>query len=254
MNFRGIALASLALAATGLRASEVIPPAPAAHFNDYASLIGPSTAARLEQELDQFERQTSNQVLVAIFPSMQSDSSVEDYTVRVAQAWRAGLKGRDNGAILFVFVQSHQMYIQVGYGLEGSLTDATCRRIIADEITPAFKKGNYDQGVSAGVAAILAATRGEYKGTGSTVADQGARQSSLWPLLFIVVVVVVLSYVRRQAYVYSGRGRGGFGTGMLAGMMLGGGGGGFSGGGGFGGGGFSGGGGGFGGGGAGGSW
>lgn len=258
MIVRALAVSLLALVAAGARAEEVIPPAPPAHFNDFASLVSPATAATLNQELDQFERDSSDQVVVAIYPTMQSDSSIEDYTVRVAQAWHAGLKGRDNGAVLFVFSQSHKIYIQVGYGLEARLTDATCKEIIENQITPAFRRGDYDGGLTAGVAAIIAAANGEYHGNGGTVGDGRHRGVPGWfPVVFFIFVIVIMSYARRQASVYTGSGRSGFGTGMLAGMMLsgggsrfGGGGGGFSGGGG----GFSGGGGSFGGGGAGGSW
>jgi len=256
---RGIALAAVALAAAGAGAAEVIPPPPQAHFNDYASLVSPQTAAMLDGRLAQFERDTSNQIVVAIFPTMESDSSIEDYTVRVAQAWRVGVKGRDNGAVLFVFAQSHKMYLQVGYGLEGAIPDALARRIIADEISPAFRRGDYDGGVTAGVTAIMAATRGEYRGTGRTVGRQVAQGV---PAVFILfAVLIVFSVLRRSAYVYGNRGRSGFGGGLLTGMLLGGGfrggggGEGFGGRGGFGGGGgFSGGGGSFGGGGAGGGW
>jgi uncharacterized protein len=261
VTLRGIGFALVALAAARLGAAEVIPAAPAAHFNDYASVVSPQTAAMLDQKLGQFERDTSNQVVVAIYPKMESDSSVEDYTVRVAQSWHAGLKGRDNGAVLFIFTQTHQMYLQVGYGLEGVIPDATAKRIISDEISPYFRRADFDGGVTAGVNAILAATRGEYKGSGHTVADARGGQHAPPGLAIgiFLFTVLILSYVRRQASVYQGSGHSGFGMAMLAGMMLGGGGrGGFGGGGGGGfgggGGGFSGGGGGFGGGGAGGSW
>ncbi|MDE3084624.1 MAG: TPM domain-containing protein, partial [Verrucomicrobiota bacterium] len=113
--------AAFALAAPPTRAAEVIPPPPAHYFNDYANVVSPSTAADLDAQLTQFERDTSNQIVVAIYPHMQSDSSIEDYTVRVAQSWHVGQKVHDNGAVLFVFVQDRRMYIQVGYGLEGAL-------------------------------------------------------------------------------------------------------------------------------------
>ena len=100
-------------------ATEVMPPKPEAYFNDYAHVVSPSTVAELNQQLEQFERDTSSQILVAVYPKMETDSSIEDYTVRVAQSWGVGQKGKDNGAVLFVFVQDHKMYIQVGYGLEG---------------------------------------------------------------------------------------------------------------------------------------
>jgi uncharacterized protein len=232
-------------------AAEVIPPAPARYFNDYASVVSAPTANRLNQTLENFERDTSSQIIVAIFTKMQSDSSIEDYTVRVARAWKVGQKDNNNGIVLFVFVQDHKMYIQVGYGLEGALPDSICKRIISQEITPRFKQGDFDGGLSAGVTAILAATKGEYKGRGNTVADSGGGSSSqsvpgVVVIVFIIFFVIIfLSIISR-----SSRRSGGGGW-----IFFGGGGGGWSGGGGGGGGGgFSGGGGSFGGGGAGGSW
>ena len=127
---------------------------------------------------------------------MQSDSSIEDYTVRVAQSWKVGQKNKNNGAVLFVFMQDRKMYLQVGYGLEGALPDAICKRIIEDEIKPHFKAGNFDAGLTAGVNAILAATKGEYKGTGRTVAESlflrgtPARRGEVSPILILVLVVV----------------------------------------------------------------
>src|SRR5207253_2573077 len=121
--------------------------------------VSPAAAEKLNRELIDFERETSNQVVVAIYPKMQSDSSIDDYTVRVAQSWRVGQKLHNNGVVLFVFVQDHKLFIQVGYGLEGALPDALCRQIIDNEITPRFKQSDYDGGLSAGVHAILAATK-----------------------------------------------------------------------------------------------
>ena len=235
-------------------AAEVIPPAPTAYFNDYAHVTSAATADRLNSELEDFEKQTSSQLLVVIYPKMQSDSSIDDYTIRVARAWKAGQKGKDNGAILFVFIQDHKMFIQVGYGLEGALPDALCKQIIDNDITPRFKQGDFDGGLSAGVAAMMAATKGEYKGTGRTTGETKHGRGSFWARnswIIILVIILLLAFK-------SGRGRPGFFTGWMLGSggfggWGGGGGGGWSGGGG-GGGGFSGGGGSFGGGGAGGSW
>lgn len=241
-----------------VRAAEVIPPAPSQYFNDYAGIVQPATAQALNAQLDQFERDTSNQILVVIYPHMQSDSSVQDYTERVKDSWGVGQKGRDNGAVLFVFAQDHQLWIQVNYGLEPNLTDALCKRIIDDEITPAFKQGNYDGGLQAGVAAMIAATKGEYTGNGSTNADArfGRGGFSLLRILFPLVFIVIWSIARsRQHVVYGSGGRRTMWGGSPM-IFLGGGGGFRGGGGGFGGGGggFSGGGGMGGGGGAGGSW
>ncbi len=233
-----------------LRGAEVIPPAPRDHFNDYAGLVPADMARALNAELTEFERATSNQILVAIYPRMASDSSIEDYTVRVAQSWGAGQKDKKNGAVLFIFSQDRKLYIQVGYGLEGVLPDALCKQIIANEITPRFRQGDFPGGVEAGVHALIAATRGEYQGTGRTVKDgRGGGGNGMPPIVifFLVILFIVFSFFRRRGSAVYGR-RGRFITYGGGGFL---GGGGSSGGGG---GSFSGGGGSFGGGGAGGSW
>jgi uncharacterized protein len=239
------------------RSAEVIPAAPRDHFNDYAGVVHTAAAQHLESELTQFERTSSNQLLVVIYPHMQSDSSIEDYTVRVAQAWKVGLKDQKNGAVLFVFSQDRKLYVQVGYGLEGVLPDALCKQIIENEITPHFRQGDFDAGLEAGVTALIAATRNEYHGTGHSVADRqrGNSNSGSLPLMFFVIVLIVMILLRQisaRSTLYNGRGRISpwLAAGFLGGSFGGGGGGGFSGGGGS----FSGGGGSFGGGGAGGSW
>lgn len=238
---------------------ETIPPKPDRYFNDFAGVAPPSVVASLNDKLHRFEQTTGNQVLVAVYPKMQSDSSIADYTVRVARAWEVGQKGTNNGAVLFVFVQDRQMFIQVGYGLEGALPDALCKRITEFEIKPHFKTGDYAGGLSAGVDAILAATQHEYKGTGAARGDRPASGGfgvgvSVFFIL-IVLLVSVLSNRRRKGWIISSGGYRGYGGGW--GGWSGGGwtsGGSGSSGGGWGGGGFSSGGGSFGGGGAGSSW
>ncbi len=239
-------------------AREVMPPPPKAYFNDYAHVVRPELARQLNAQLAQFERDTSNQIVVAVFPKMETDSSVEDYTVRIAHAWQVGQKGRSNGAVLFVFVQDHKMYIQVGYGLEGVLTDYLCHQIIANDIKPRFQAGDYGGGLSAGVSAMMAAARGEYKGTGKTVAER-KRKADDGPGWFVLIPFLILIFVFLKVLrAFGGGGGWGGGSGFSGGGPIifggGGGGGGFSGGGGGDGGGFSGGGGDFGGGGAGGDW
>jgi uncharacterized protein len=246
-------VAALTLLATNLHAEEVIPPKPDRYFNDYASVASKEAAHRFNEQLAQFERETSDQVVVAVFPKMQSDSDIADYTQRVAQAWGVGQKERRNGVVLFVFIQDRKMFIQVGYGLEGALPDATAFDITEYHIKPLFRNGDYERGLATGIELICKAIRGEYKGTGKTVAARHARSggsaSGLLPFLIFVIVLIIISRIMRRlgGYGYSS-GRGGpvflpMGGG---GWSSGGGGGGFSG--------FSGGGGSFGGGGAGSSW
>jgi uncharacterized protein len=242
--------ALLALLAIESHAAEVIPPKPAAYFNDYAGVVSKEAAHRFNEKLAQFERETSDQVVVAVFPKMQSDSDIADYTQRVAQAWGVGQKDRRNGVVLFVFVQDRKMSIQVGYGLEGALPDITAYDIRANHIQPYFRVGDYEGGLATGIDLICKAILGEYKGSGKTVAEHRGNPKASGLLFFVifVIVLIVISRVtrRRGGYGYSSR-RGGpiF-------FPMGGGGGSSSGGGGFSG--FSGGGGSFGGGGSSGSW
>lgn len=238
-------------------AAEIIPPRPPNHFNDFAGVVRRDTATQLNRELQQFERDTSTQVVVAIFPRMQSGSSVEDYAVRVAQSWGVGQKGRNNGAVLFVFQETRDIWIATGYGVEGPLPDALCKQIIENEIIPRFRAGDFDAGLTAGTRAIMAAVRGEYRGTGRTAADAqssavgGGGSSLLFTLIFVFIIVSMLRRRSRRGMVYGPRGRRGMWMGP--GPFIGGGGG-WGGGGSSGGGSFSGGGGSFGGGGAGGRW
>jgi len=192
---------------------------------------------------------------------LPADAAVEDFTQDAFRAWKVGQSGRNNGAVLFVFVKDRKMRIQTGYGLEGALPDAICKRIISDEMAPRFQAGDYAGGISAAVNAMIAATRGEYKGTGQTVAQARARarqgQGSAVDLIIFLVVLgfIGLSWLRaaRRGTVYTSSGSRGSGGVWWIGGGGGGGGGGYSGGGG-GGGGFSGGGGDSGGGGASGGW
>ncbi len=235
-------------------AAETIPPKPDRYFNDYANVVTPEAALRFNEQLAQFERDTSNQVLVAVFPKMQTDSSIDDYTQRVAQAWGVGQKDRRNGAVLFVFKDDRKMFIQVGYGLEGVLPDLTAYDITERHIKPKFRANDYEGGLATGIDLMSKAIRGEYTGSGRTVAEnatpKGARSGScgLMLIIFLIIMLLAMRSRRRRGWGYSSFGGpflGGWSSGG-GGWSGGGGGGGFSG--------FSGGGGGFGGGGAGSSW
>jgi len=193
-------------------ATEVIPPKPDRYFNDYAGVVSQSAALRFNQQLAQFERETSDQILVAIWQTMPSQSSIEDFTQRTFQAWTVGQKGRNNGVVLFVFTQDRRMRIQPGYSLEGALPDILCDQIIRNEIAPPFRTGDYEGGLSAGIDAICKAIRGEYKGSGTTAGEQrrGSGVSGLLPFLIFIVVLIIISRVMRRlgGYGYSS-GRGG---------------------------------------------
>jgi len=228
-------------------AAEVMPPKPAGYFNDYANVVSPQAASGFNEELAQFERDTSNQVLVAVFRKMETESDIADYTQRIAQSWGVGQADKRNGAVLFVFVESRKMFIQVGYGLEGVLPDATAFDITERHIKPQFRTQNYEAGLATGINLMQKAIRGEYTGTGKTVAETGIKDAkgdipcvSIF-FLFIFVLLIIgrtLGKNRRRGWGYSGTGGpfiggwGGGGGGWSGGSSSGGGFSGFDGGGG----------------------
>jgi uncharacterized protein len=240
-------------------AVDPLPPKPSQYVVDTASILSPQLVAALNQRLEGFERQTSNQVLVATFPRIPDGYALEDFTQRTAEAWGVGQNKEDNGVVLFVFPNDRVTRIEVGYGLEGALPDIITKRIIENELLPSFRAGDFNAGISRGVNAILQATRGEYRGSGRNNADRGVAPEGSW-LLFLLFVLILLMIVvanrnvARRGTFYGPRGRRTVWIPPVGGGWTGGRGGGTFGGGGFGGGGFSGGGGSFGGGGASGRW
>jgi uncharacterized protein len=243
--------------ADGAAAAEVMPPKPPAYFNDYAGVVPKEKAAALNEKLAQFERETSNQVVVAVFRKMESDSSVEDYAQRIAQSWGVGQKGQRNGVVMLVFINDRKASIQVGYGLEGALPDITAFDIRSRHMNPRFRTGDYAGGLEEGIDLIMKAIRGEYKGDGETAREKSRTNQSSggWgPLGFIIMLFILLTIVRlgrrRGGYGYTGLGgpfvSSGWGGGWSGGSSSSSSGGGFSG--------FSGGGGSFGGGGSSGGW
>jgi uncharacterized protein len=193
-------------------AAETIPPRPDRYFNDYAGVVSPNTAPRFNEQLAEFERQTSNQVVVAIWRKIPSQSSIEDFTQRTFQAWQLGQKGRNNGVVFFVFIDERRMRIQPGYGLEGALPDITCNEIIRDAVAPRFRANDFEGGIGAGIDLIFKAIRGEYKGTGKTVRETGTSQNNnpaglLVFFLFIVMILLAMRASRRfGGYRYTGVG------------------------------------------------
>lgn len=149
-------------------AQRLVPELWGLHVHDEAKVLSPAAIDRLEQQLDVYEDSTSNQLAILIIPSLDGDV-LEQYSLRVAEAWRLGQAEKDNGALLLIAVNDRKMRIEAGQGLEGVLTDAVCSRIIRKEIAPPFRQGAYDDGVTAGINAMVAAIGGEY-----TAADEDA--------------------------------------------------------------------------------
>ena len=153
-------------------------PALKGRINDYANLLTPATISQLDKALRYFEQQESTQIVVLTVPTLEGDS-IEDFSIRVAESWKIGQKKIDNGAILLIAKQEKKVRIEVGYGLEGKLTDLVSGRIIHDVIVPWFKQGDFDQGILNGVTAMMGVVKGEFSGKAAPPPNKKFNQSNL---------------------------------------------------------------------------
>ncbi len=131
-----------------------VPPTPNHYVTDGAGALSEATSTALENELHSYETSTGHQVIVWIGKTT-GEVPLETWTAETAHTWKIGRRGHDDGAVLFLFMDDHKVRIEVGYGLEGSLTDADSKRIIDERIVPAMRQGDTDRAVADGVRAIL---------------------------------------------------------------------------------------------------
>ncbi|PVY78439.1 uncharacterized protein C8D92_102486 [Tamilnaduibacter salinus] len=216
---------------------------------DRADMLPQKVEARLSQMLQAHEQASTEQVVVVTLPNLQG-FAIEDYGYQLGRHWGIGQEGVDNGALLIVAKEERKIRIEVGYGLEGKLTDADSSVIINRVITPAFRQGDFQAGIVNGAAAMIQVLGGEPMAVPQNQPSRPVQEkpnAGVVGLFFILIMSVIFVIGSRG-------GRGGRGGAALLGAVLLGGLMGGRGGGGFGGGGFGGGGGGFGGGGASGGW
>ena len=179
--------AALLLLLVGAASARDVPPL-TGRVVDLADVLSPATEAALTARLQAHEDSTSNQIVVLTIPSLDGEV-LETYATEVFRTWGLGQADRDNGVLLLVAVEERELRIEVGYGLEGALTDATSGSIIRYEIVPRFRDGDFDGGVLAGVDAILAAVSGEYQARGLM---ESAREVPFWQrLLFALIGLAV---------------------------------------------------------------
>lgn len=220
--------------------------------NDTAGVLEPDEERALENYLASVETSTSAQMVLLTIPSLEGDP-LEDFSMRVAEAWKIGQKGADNGILLLVAVEDRAVRIEVGYGLEGTLPDGKCGTIIRQVIVPHFRNGNYYEGISGAFEVMGQAISGDPSQLKVMEAKEAKKTSGSGTIfiafLLLFIILKIISPCRKGKW-YSSRTGGGWrsfgGGGFTSGRS--------SGSGSFGGGGFSGGGGSFGGGGASGRW
>ena len=145
--------------AAPLQADTAIPPLQA-RVTDQANVLDATARQALEAKLAAFEQRKGSQIAVLIVPSTQPES-IEQYSIRVVDAWKLGRKGIDDGVLLLLAMQDRSMRIEVGRGLEGAIPDASAKRVIAEVITPYFKRGEFAAGIDAGASALIKLAEGE---------------------------------------------------------------------------------------------
>jgi uncharacterized protein len=242
---RWVALLTVALACLfGGPAQALEVPPLQGRVNDLANLLSPRARQDIDAQLRAYEAATGHQMAVLTVPTLDGDP-IEDFTIRVVEAWQLGRKGADDGILIFVALQEKQIRIEVGYGLEGDLPDISAGRIVRDVMAPAFKAGDVALGITRGISTVAQATGGEGNYKAPPPRQRREPRGGISPYFLLVIVLFL--------FLGGGRGMGGFIIGSALGGL--GRGGGFGGGGGSrDSGGFRGGGGGFGGGGASGGW
>lgn len=182
-------LFSILLLTTDLQAQN-FPEKPDRLVNDYTNVLSQQQVSSLEQKLTAFDDSTSTQIAVVLIPSLEG-YDISDYTVRLAEKWGVGSAENDNGVMLLVSIGDRKVTIQTGYGVEGALPDAIAKRIIENEIKPAFKAGDYYTGLEKGTDAIIAYTKGEYKNTKPKNRERRGIPAGLIILIAIIIIAVI---------------------------------------------------------------
>ena len=181
-------------------------PALKKRVNDYAGILSSTTEGQLETTLRDLEQTDSTQIVVLTLRSLEGDS-IEDFSMRVAESWQIGQKGSDNGALLIISIKDRKIRIEVGYGLEGTLTDLVAGRIIRNVIAPQFKAGNFDQGVANGIQSMIQVVRGEFKATESARPPTSRRspwQGNIYSIIVFLFLVNMMGRIRRPLGAASG--------------------------------------------------
>lgn len=188
----------LALSAAEVGQGFTVPPPPARYVYDGAGVLSQAEKQRLEARVLQLNQESGVQIAVAIFPTL-GDAALEDATMQVVEAWKVGRKDTDSGALLAVFMQERKLRIEVGYGLEGGLTDLKAARIIQEQIAPHFRAGDPAAGIEAGVAAMALAATGKPlpAPVGGATRSTGRARGSSSPLCgLLCMALVFISFIR----------------------------------------------------------
>lgn len=198
---RILAFVALFFSISLLMAEVAVPPL-AARVTDLSGTLSPTEAAQLEQKLAAFEARKGSQVAVLIVPTTRPET-IEQYAIRVAEAWKLGRKGIDDGILLVIAKQDRTLRIEVGYGLEGVLPDAVAKRIVEETIIPMLRQGDFATAINAGVERIMSVIEGE-----PLPAPQSRRSNAspagmnivLDNIIFIFIALIVVGKILQSLF------------------------------------------------------
>jgi len=174
---------------TALSAMEYVAvPTLNARVTDLTNTLTAEQRATIEARLASFESQKGSQIAVLLVPTTKPEA-IEQYSIRVAEQWKIGRKKIDDGVILLIAKDDHKLRIEVGYGLEGALPDVIAKRIIAEDITPLFKQGDFYGGIVAGITHIEAVVQGEALPSPSTEKNNDTSIENFLPFLIILAFI-----------------------------------------------------------------
>jgi len=210
-----VAAAGAALFLAGVAAGEVPVPPLKARVTDLTGTLTAPQVQTLEARLRDFEHSKGSQVAVLILPTTAPET-IEQYSVRVADAWKVGRAKVDDGVILVVAKNDRKLRIEVGYGLEGAIPDAIAKRVVSDVIAPYFRTGDFYGGIAAGTDALMKLVEGEPLPAPKWEAEGGAQGPDLGSLLVLLLILATVGGTILSRLL--GRGVGALGTGALAGL------------------------------------
>lgn len=182
------------------RAADVVDfPDPVGYVNDFANIIDDDS--ELESKLAALAESDSTQIMVITMDRLPENESIDDFVPRLTDGnpkWQAGAEQFDNGVFFTIVLETHDVAIDVGYGLEGALTDIRASLILENEVKPYFRDGNYTEGVNRGVDAIIAEVRGEYVASEDAEEETGSGWAVLIPIFVMIFFVFIFPAIMRK--------------------------------------------------------
>ncbi len=174
-------------------ADKNLPPKPTSWVNDYAGVLNENQQQELDRSLALLQQRSSNQIFIAIFNKMPEGEYLEDFAARLYKKWGLGLKNKDNGVLIVVFIRDRKIRLEVGYGLEDVITDAYAARIIRNKIAPYFKQGEYYKGLKSALDVLIPAVEKKYQIPIKSKRGTKNKEGALGTIITLIILFFIIS-------------------------------------------------------------